>query len=389
MKKIYLDNAATTPTDARVLESMLPFFSQMYGNPSSLHAFGQEAKHAIEEARYTVAQFIGAKQEEIVFTSGGTESNNSVIKGVCYARRDKGNHIITSKIEHHAVLEPCHFLEKQGFQVTYVPVDEFGLIDPADVKKAITEKTILISIMHANNEIGTIEPIAEIGEIAREKEIYFHTDAVQTLGHIPINVSELNVDLLSASGHKLYGPKGVGILYLRKGVRMHPFMHGGDQEQNRRASTHNVPGIVGFGKAVELAKEEMAIEIEQLTVLRDKLIKGILDKIEYARLNGHPAERLPNNVNVSISYVEGESMLLNLDMEGIACSTGSACTSSSLDPSHVLAAIGLSHQLAHGSLRFSLGRLTSEEDIDYVLIRLLGIVRKLRAMSPLYKKEVK
>lgn len=389
MKKIYLDNAATTSTDARVLEAMLPFFSQTYGNPSSLHAFGQEAKHAIEEARYIVAQFIGAKQEEIVFSSGGTESNNSAIKGVAYARRDQGNHIITSKIEHHAVLETCHFLEKQGFEVTYIHVDEFGLVDPADVKKAITEKTILISIMHANNEIGTIEPIEEIGKITREKGIYFHTDAVQTFGHVPINVSALNVDLFSASGHKLYGPKGVGILYVKKGVRMLPFMHGGDQEQGRRASTHNVPGIVGFGKAVELAKEEMAKEIEQLTLLRDKLIKGFLNKIEYARLNGHPAERLPNNVNVSISYVEGESMLLNLDMEGIACSTGSACTSSSLEPSHVLAAIGLSHELAHGSLRFSLGRLTSEEEIDYLLTVLPGIVRKLRAMSPLYKKEVK
>ena len=389
MKRIYLDNAATTPTDARVLEAMLPFFSQMYGNPSSLHAFGQEAKHAIEEARYIVAQFIGARQEEIIFTSGGTESNNSAIKGVACARRDKGNHIITSKIEHHAVLETCHFLEKQGFEVTYIPVDEFGIVDPADVKKAITGKTILISIMHANNEIGTIEPIAEIGKIAREKGIYFHTDAVQTLGHLSIDVSELNVDLLSASGHKLYGPKGVGLLYVKKGVRMFPFMHGGDQEQGRRASTHNVPGIVGFGKAVELAKEEMAREIEQLTLLRDKLIKGVIDKIEYARLNGHPKERLPNNVNVSISYVEGESMLLNLDMEGIACSTGSACTSSSLEPSHVLAAIGLSHELAHGSLRFSLGRLISEEDVGYVLEVLPRIVRKLRAMSPLYKKEVK
>jgi len=389
VKKIYLDNAATTPTDARVLEAMLPFFSQMYGNPSSLHAFGQEAKHAIEEARYIVAQFIGAKQEEIVFTSGGTESNNTAIKGVAYARREKGNHIITSKIEHHAVMEPCHFLEKQGFEVTYIPVDEFGLVDPADVKKAISGKTILISIIQANNEIGTIEPIAEIGKIARREGVYFHTDAVQTLGHVPVNVSELNVDILSASGHKLYGPKGVGILYVRKGIRMLPFMHGGDQEQGRRASTHNVPGIVGFGKAVELAKDEMANEIEQLTLLRDKMIKGILDSIEYARLNGHPQERLPNNVNVSISYVEGESMLLNLDMEGIACSTGSACTSSSLEPSHVLAAIGLSHELAHGSLRFTLGRLTSEEDIDYVLTRLPVIVRKLRAMSPLYKKEVK
>ena len=389
MKKIYLDNAATTPTDARVIEAMLPFFSQVYGNPSSLHAFGQEAKHAIEEARYIAAQFIGASQEEVVFTSGGTESNNSAIKGVAYARHDKGNHIITSRIEHHAVLETCHFLQKQGFHVTYVPVDEFGLVDPADVKKAITGKTILISIMHANNEMGTIEPIAEIGSIAREKGIYFHTDAVQTFGHLPIDVGELNVDLLSASGHKLYGPKGVGVLYIRKGTRMLPFMHGGDQEQGRRASTHNVPGIVGFGKAVELAKQEMAREIDQLTLLRDKLIKGILDKIEYARLNGHPKDRLPNNVNVSIPYVEGESLLLSLDMEGIACSTGSACTSSSLEPSHVLAAIGLSHELAHGSLRFSPGRLTSEEDIDYVLKVLPGIVRKLRAMSPLYKKEVK
>ncbi|HET6461401.1 MAG TPA: cysteine desulfurase NifS [Syntrophales bacterium] len=389
MKRIYLDNAATTPTDERVLEAMLPFFSEMYGNPSSLHAFGQEAKYAIEEARYIAAQFIGARQEEIVFTSGGTESNNTAIKGVAYARRDKGNHIITSKIEHHAVLEPCHFLEKQGFEVTYIPVDQFGLVDPADVKKAITGKTILISVMHANNEIGTIEPIAEIGKISRDKGIYFHTDAVQTCGHVPVDVSELSVDLFSASGHKLYGPKGVGILYIRKGVRILPFMHGGDQEQGRRASTHNVPGIVGFGKAVELAREEMAKEMEQLTMLRDKMIKGILTGIEYARLNGHPKERLPNNVNVSISYVEGESMLLNLDMEGIACSTGSACTSSSLEPSHVLAATGLSHELAHGSLRFTLGKLTSEEDIDYTLTRLPVIIGKLRAMSPLYKKEVK
>jgi len=389
MKRIYLDNAATTPTDPRVVQAMLPYFTEVYGNPSSLHAFGQGAKHAIEEARYTVAAFIGTKPEEIVFTSGGTESNNFTIKGVALAMREKGNHIITSKIEHHAVLEPCHFLEKQGFKVTLIPVDEYGFVDPADVKKAITDKTILISIMHANNEIGTIEPVAEIGKLARSKGVYFHTDAVQTLGHLPINVDELNIDVLSASGHKLYGPKGVGILYVRKGVRMLPFMHGGDHEQGRRASTHNVPGIVGFAKAVELAKEEMGKEIEKLTFLRDKLMKGILDKVEFARLNGHPTQRLPNNVNVSISYVEGESMLLNLDMEGIACSTGSACTSSSLEPSHVLSAIGLSHELAHGSLRFSLGRQTSEDDIDYVLAVLPGIVGKLRSMSPLYKKEVK
>ncbi len=389
MKRIYLDNAATTPTDPRVVQAMLPYFTEVYGNPSSLHAFGQGAKHAIEEARHIVAAFIGAKPEEIVFTSGGTESNNFTIKGVAFARREKGNHIITSKIEHHAVLEPCHFLEKQGFKVTLIPVDKYGLVDPADVKKAITDKTILISIMHANNEIGTIEPIAEIGKLARGRDVYFHTDAVQTLGHLPVDVDELNVDILSASGHKLYGPKGVGILYVRKGVRMLPFMHGGDHEQGRRASTHNVPGIVGFGRAVELAKEERGKEIEKLTFLRDKLIKGILKTIEFTRLNGHPTQRLPNNVNVSISYVEGESMLLNLDMEGIACSTGSACTSSSLEPSHVLSAIGLSHELAHGSLRFSMGRQTLEDDIDYVLGVLPGIVGKLRSMSPLYKKEVK
>jgi cysteine desulfurase len=389
MKRIYLDNAATTPTDTRVLRAMLPYFTEVYGNPSSLHAFGQEAKHAIEDARNTIASFIGSKPEEIIFTSGGTESNNFAIKGVAYARRNKGNHIITSKIEHHAVLETCHFLEKQGFEITSIPVDEYGLVDPADVKKAITEKTILISIMHANNEIGTIQPIAEIGKIAREKGVYFHTDAVQTFGHLPIDVNELNLDILSASGHKLYGPKGVGMLYVRKGVRMLPLMHGGDQEQHRRASTHNVPGIVGFGKSVELAKEEMGKETEQLIYLRDKMINGIFSIIEFTRLNGHPTQRLTNNINVSISYVEGESMLLNLDMEEIACSTGSACTSSSLEPSHVLMAIGLPPELAHGSLRFSLGKQNSERDISCVLMVLPDIVAKLRSMSPLYKKEFK
>ena len=389
MKNIYLDYAASTPTDARVVQAMLPYFSEVYGNPSSLHAFGQAAKYSIEEARQKVASFIGAAPEEIIFTGSGTESNNAALKGIAYARRDKGNHIITSRIEHHAILEPCHFLEKQGFEITYVSVDSSGLVDPGDVKKAITDKTILVSIMHANNEIGAIQPIGEIGKIAREKGVYFHTDAVQTFGHLLLNVNEFNVDVLSASGHKLYAPKGVGIIYVRKGVRMHPFMHGGDQESRRRASTHNVPGIVGFGKAVELAKEEMGKEREQLTALRDKLIHGILTQVEYSQLNGHSTQRLPNNVNVSIAYVEGESMLLTLDMEGIYCSTGSACTSSSLEPSHVLAAIGLSHELSHGSLRFSLGKPTSEEDIDYVLGVLPPIVGKLRSMSPLYKKEVK
>jgi cysteine desulfurase len=386
MRRIYLDYAATTPTDPEVIKAMAPYFSDVFGNPSSLHSFGQEAKEAIEEARGTVASFIGAKPEEIVFTSGGTESNNFALKGVAYANSNKGNHIITSAIEHHAIIEPAKFLEKQGFKVTYLKVDKYGLVDPQDVKRAITDKTILISIMHANNEIGAIQPIQEIGRIAREEGIYFHTDAVQTFGHLSINVDELNVDLLSASAHKLYGPKGVGALYIRKGTRILPFMHGGDQENNRRASTHNVPGIVGFGKAVQLAREKMIEEGKKLIPLRDKLIKGILDNIDHTRLNGHPAKRLPNNVNVSVEYIEGEAMILNLDMEGVACSTGSACTSSSLEPSHVLLAIGLSPDIAHGSLRFTLGRYTEEENIDYVLEVLPRIVRRLRVMSPLYNK---
>jgi cysteine desulfurase len=389
MKKYYFDNAATTPTDPRVLQAMLPCFSEVYGNPSSLHAFGQTAKHLVEEARKTVASFIEASPEEIIFTSGGTEANNTVIEGIAHARREKGNHVITSKIEHHSILEPCHFLEKEGFEVTLIPVNEYGLVDPDDVRKAITEKTILISIMHANNEIGTIQPLTEISKIARENGIYFHTDAVQTFGHFPISVNELQIDLLSASAHKLYGPKGIGILYMRKGTRIEPILRGGDQEKRRRASTHNVPGIVGLGKAVELAKEEVVNEMEKLTVLRNMLIDGILTKIEHSRLNGHPSQRLPNNVNISFSYVDGESMLLKLDMEGIACSTGSACTSSNLEPSHVLSAIGLPLELAHGSLRFSLGRQTTEDNIRYVLEVLPGIISKLRSISPAYKNVAK
>jgi cysteine desulfurase len=365
---------------------MLPFFTRIYGNPSSMHAFGQEAKRAIEAARDSIASFLGAKPEEIIFTSGGTESNNFILKGIAASAGNRGNHIITSAIEHHAVLESCHYLEKQGFQVTYLPVDRFGLINPDDVKKAITEKTFLISIMHANNEIGTMEPVAEIGRIAREMGVPFHTDAVQTFGHLPIDVDELNIDALSASAHKLYGPKGVGILYLRRGTRIQPFLHGGEQERKRRASTHNVTGIVGFGKAVELASERMGEEAGQEISLRDKLISGILEQIEDTRLNGHPVHRLPNNVNVSVAFIEGESMILNLDMEGIAVSTGSACTSASLEPSHVLTAIGLPHELAHGSLRLTLGRATTEADIDRTLDVLSGIVKKLRAISPLYKK---
>ena len=386
MKRIYLDYAATTPTAPEVVEAMLPYFTDRFGNPSSIHSFGQEGKAAIEEAREKIANLIGAKQEEIIFTSGGTESNNSALKGVAYANQHKGNHIITTPLEHHAIIEPCNFLEKSGFKVTYLPVDKDGLLNPEEVKKAITTKTILISAMHANNEIGTIEPIAEIGRIARERDIYFHTDAVQTFGHLSINVDELNVNLLSISAHKLCGPKGVGALYVRKGTRMVSFMHGGEQERRRRASTENVPAIVGFGKAVEIAEEKMEEEAKELTILRDKLIKGIFEKIDHVCLNGHPTKRLPNNINVSIEFVEGESMLLNLDMEGIAASTGSACSSSSLEPSHVLLSLGLSPELAHGSLRFTLGRYTKEEEIDYVLEILPKIVDKLRSMSPLYKK---
>jgi cysteine desulfurase len=380
-----LDYAATTPTHPEVMKAMLPYFTESFGNPSSIHSYGQEAKDAIERARNKVAALIGAKSEEIVFTGSGTEADNFAVKGVALSRQAKGNHVITSSIEHHAVLETCKFLEKQGFSVTYLPVDGYGMVDPNDVKKAITKKTILVSIMHANNECGTIEPVAQIGNIAREAEIYFHTDAVQTVGHIPLDVNKLNVDLLSISAHKLYGPKGVGALYIRKGTRISSFMHGGNQERGRRASTENVPGIVGFGKAAEIAQQEMLEEAQKLTALRDRLIEGILRGIEYTQLNGHPVKRLPNNVNVSINYVEGESILLNLDLDGICASTGSACSSEDLEPSHVLVAMGLPHLQAHSSLRFTLGKWTTEEETNKVLEVLPGIVSKLRAMSPLMK----
>jgi len=387
MKRIYIDYAATTPTDPEVIKAMQPYLFEKFGNPSSIHSYGQEAKKALEDSRERLAKFLGAKAEEIIFTSGGTESNNTVIEGVAYALQSKGNHIITSAIEHHAVSEPCKLLEQRGFKVTYVGVGRDGLVNPDHVKKAITDKTILVSIMHANNEIGTIQPIAEIGRIVKEKMIYFHTDAVQTVGHIPVNVDELNVDLLSLSAHKFYGPKGVGALYLRKGTRIEGFLRGGDQEKGRRASTHNIPGIVGLAKAVELSQKNMKEEAEFQIRLRDKIIKGIPEKIKKVRLNGDPVKRLPNNVNFSIEYIEGESMLLNLDILGIAASTGSACTSTSLEPSHVLLAIGLSAEVAHGSLRFTLGRWTEEENIDYLLEQLPLVVEKLRAMSPLYEKE--
>ena len=386
MKPIYLDYACTTPADPAVVQAMIPYFHDAFGNPSAIYSYGQEAKSAIEKARSTIASLIGARDEEIVFTSGGTEADNFALKGVAFANQKKGNHIITSAIEHHAVLESCKFLGKMGFKITYLPVDHFGLMNPDDVKKAITDKTILISIMHANNEIGTIQPIAGISKIAREAGVYLHTDAVQTVGHIPIDVNQLGVDLISISAHKLYGPKGVGALYIRKGTKLMTFMHGGGQERGRRASTENVPGIVGFGKAAELAKPELDIEMIRLTNLRDILITGILNKIDHTHLNGHPVKRLPNNVNISVEFVEGESMCLNMDMAGICASTGSACSSASLEASHVLLATGLDPVQAHGSLRFTLGKWTTNEEIDKVLEILPRIVTKLRAMSPLVKK---
>jgi cysteine desulfurase len=387
MRRIYLDHAATTPTHPEVVKAMLPFFSDAFGNPSSIYSYGQEAKGAVEEARTRVAGLVGARDEEIVFTSGGTEADNFALKGAAYAHERKGNHVITTSIEHHAVLETCKFLERSGFKITCLPVDKYGLVDPDDVKKAITNKTILISVMHANNEVGTIEPVEEIGRIAREAGIYFHSDAVQTAGHIPVSVDGLRVDLLSISGHKLYGPKGVGALYVRKGTKLVPLMHGGEHEKRRRAGTENVPGIVGLGKAAELAGQEMGKETERLAHLRDKLIKGLEKKVDHIRLNGHPTKRLPNNVNVSVGFVEGESMILNLDLEGICASTGSACSSSNLEPSHVLLALGVPTEQAHCSLRFTLGRENTEADIERVLSVLPGIVTKLRAMSPLLKSQ--
>ncbi len=385
MARIYLDYAATTPTHPDVLKAMLPYFNDAFGNPSTIYSYGQEAKAAKEEARAKIARCIGARDEEIVFTSGGTEADNSAIEGFAFANESKGNHIITTSIEHHAVLETCKFLEKCGFNITYLPVDKYGMVDPDDVRRAITKNTVLISVMHANNEVGTIQPITEIGKIAKEAGVIFHIDAVQTVGHIPVDVNRFGVDLLSISAHKLYGPKGVGALYIRKGTKIMPFMLGGEQERRQRAGTENVPGIVGFGKAAELAQMEITEEANRLTGLRDKLITGLLQRIDYVRLNGHPVKRLPNNLNFSIDFVEGESMLLNLDLEGICASTGSACSSGSLEASHVLLAMGLSHEQAHGSLRFTQGKWTTEEDIERVLDVLTRTVTKLRAMSPLIK----
>jgi len=387
MRRIYLDNAATTPTDSEVVNAISPYLSLKYGNPNSVHYFGNEAREAVEEARKKVAHLIGAQPEEIIFTGGGTEGDNHAIKGVAWANQKKGNHIITTKIEHHAVLHACQFLEKHGFTVTYLPVDKYGLINPEDVKKAVTNQTILISIMHANNEIGTIEPISEIGRIAKEADIYFHTDSVQAFGHIPIDVDELGVDMITMSGHKLYAPNGIGALFLRKGTKIVPLIHGGGQERNRRAGTENVAGIVGMGKAAELAEKRMLEgESEKIIQLRDKLIDGIMKKIKHVRLNGHPSKRLPGNVNLCFEFIEGESMLLSLDMQGVAASSGSACTSGSLEASHVLLAIGLPPEIAHGSLRMTLGKDNTTQDVDYVINILPGIIKKLRQLSPFQGK---
>ncbi len=378
---IYMDHSATTAVDPAVAGAMLPYFSEKYGNPSSLYSIGREARRAIEEARLKVADLIGAKKEEIIFTGSGTESDNLAIKGTAYRNRKKGDHIITSSIEHHAVLHTCKYLETQGFRVTYLPVNREGMVNPADMEKAITPKTILVTIMHANNEIGSIQPIEEIGKITKEKNIPFHTDAVQTAGKIPVNVEALGVNLLSMSAHKIYGPKGVGALYIKKGTFVEPLLHGGGHERNIRSSTENVAGIVGFGKAAELAKQRLPQE-QQVAGLRDRLIKGVLE-IKESYLNGHPTKRLPNNANFRFSYIEGESMILNLDMKGVAASTGSACSSTSLEPSHVLLAIGLRPEEAHGSLRLTLGHENTQEDVDYVVSVLPDIVNKLRMISPL------
>lgn len=389
MSKVYLDYAATTPTHPEVIQAMLPYFGEKYGNASSLHSYGQEARSAVENARKIAANFIKASPEELIFTSGGTESDNSAILGVAFANQERGNHIITTSVEHHAILEACHFLEKRGFEVSYLPVDNYGMVDPDEVKKALTPRTILVSIIHASNEVGTIQPIAEIGRITRTAGVYFHTDSVQTFGHLPINVEKLNVDLLSVSGHKLYGPKGVGLLYIRKGTRLAPFMLGGGQEDGRRGSTYNTPGIAGLGKAIEIANLEMAAEVQNLTALRDRLITGLMSKIDLVKLNGHPVQRLPNNVNISLAYVEGEATLLSLDYEGICASTGSACSSESMEPSHVLTSMNVPAEEARCSIRFSLGKWTTQSDIDKVLDVLPRIMTKLRKMSPLYKNLTK
>lgn len=382
---IYLDNAATTRTAPEVVEAMLPYFSELYGNPSSIYSIAQKSKEAITKGREQIAAVLGTNPENIYFTAGGSESDNWALKATFDAFKSKGKHIITTKIEHHAILHTCEYLEKQGARITYLNVDKNGVVDLEELKAAITPETILISIMFANNEIGTIQPIKEIGEIAKEHNILFHTDAVQAFGQVPINVDELGVDMLSSSGHKINGPKGIGFLYIRKGVKIRSFIHGGAQERKRRAGTENVPGIVGYGKAAEMAASTMPERTAKEIELRDYMISRILKEIPLCRLNGDPVKRLPNNVNISFEFIEGESMLIMLDMNGICASSGSACTSGSLDPSHVLLAIGLPHEVAHGSLRLTLGADTTKEDIDFTVDKIKEIVAKLRSMSPLYE----
>lgn len=388
-KMIYLDNAATTPTRPEVVEEMLPYFTEKFGNPSSVYSFAAKNKSVVTKVRETIAQSLGTNTADIYFTAGGSESDNWALKATAEAYKDKGNHIITSKIEHHAILHTCEYLEKNGFEVSYIDVDENGVIKLDELKKAIRPTTILISVMFANNEIGTIQPIKEIGEIAKENKILFHTDAVQAYGQLAINVDELNIDMLSASGHKLNGPKGIGFLYIRKGLKLRSFVHGGAQERHRRAGTENVPGIVGLGKAVEIAMATLEERQKKEIELRDYLIDNILEKVPYTRLNGHRTNRLPNNANFSFQFIEGESLLIMLDMEGICGSSGSACTSGSLDPSHVLLAIGLPHEIAHGSLRLTLSERNTMEEMDYVVEKVCAIVEKLRSMSPLYEDFVK
>lgn len=386
---IYLDNAATTQTSPAVVEAMMPYFTECYGNASSIYSIGTKSKEAINKSRETIAATLGAKPEEIYFTAGGSEADNWALKATAEAYASKGKHIITSRIEHHAVLHTCEYLEKQGYEVTYIDVDENGTVKLDQLEKAIRPDTILISIMFANNEIGTIQPIREIGELAKKHGVLFHTDAVQAYGQLPIDVDELHIDMLSSSGHKLNGPKGIGFLYIRKGVKIRSFVHGGAQERKRRAGTENVPGIVGYGKAAQIADETMKERTAREAELRDYLIDRVLKEIPYTRLNGHRTNRLPNNANFSFQFIEGESLLIMLDMEGICGSSGSACTSGSLDPSHVLLAIGLPHEIAHGSLRLTLGADTTKEDIDYVIEKVTGIVARLRSMSPLYEDFVK
>ena len=382
MKKIYLDYASTTPVDPRARKAMLPFFSEKFGNTMSLHNFGQEAKEVLEKSREEVSGLIGAKPGEIIFTGSATESNNLALKGIALANKQKGKHIIISSIEHPCIMESAKWLEKQGFKITRISVDKYGLVNPEDIKKTIKKGTILVSIIHASNEIGTIQPIEEIGKICKENGVYFHTDASQSFGKIPIDVNKMNIDLLTASSHKIYGPKGVALLFIREGVKIEPILHGGGQEFGLRSSTVNLPAIVGFAKACEIAENEMGKEIKRLTKLRDKLIKGVLEKIPKAYLNGHPTKRLANNASFRFDFVEGESIIIRLDLAGVAASTGSACSSIKLEPSHVLLATGLKHEQAHGSLRLTLGRWTNEKEINYILKVLPEIIKKLREISP-------